>query len=190
MSLPDHLESLLGPISSGMRLGESAGLQINLAVFRGTPVPGASTYVTLGLSSIPALHASWGHTELMLAIRGNSADAAAGATARELVAGILRMGVPPRRGEVMELNPAVFPPASSMRGVYFTWPVYHDDRLATCVDAALGRTIVIAWAVPVTGRELAYIKDNGWEAFENLLEARDPDLLDPGRRPLVDDQQP
>ena len=45
--------------------------------------------------------------------------------------------------------------------------------------------MVFAWLVGITGAEARFVEQNGWEAFEALLEERNPDLLDFGRESAV-----
>ncbi|CAM4210760.1 hypothetical protein PAEN110709_01745 [Paenibacillus endophyticus] len=59
--------------------------------------------------------------------------------------------------------------------LYVTTPVYFPDSFHT-YDTTNDISIVQAWLVPITLNEASYVKENGWEAFEDKLEELDPDL--------------
>jgi len=44
---------------------------------------------------------------------------------------------------------------------------------------------VIVWLVPILPAEAAYVRDAGWEQFEDLLERSDVDLFDLQRASVV-----
>ncbi|MDZ5711382.1 suppressor of fused domain protein [Jeotgalibacillus haloalkalitolerans] len=71
-----------------------------------------------------------------------------------------------------------------MEAVYVTSPVYFKEAFFVCVDEP-GLEIIMAWLIPVTAEEAAFINQYGGEAFEDLLEREDPDLTDLGRVSLV-----
>jgi hypothetical protein len=50
---------------------------------------------------------------------------------------------------------------------------------------APGRHVQVLWLVPITGPESRYIREFGLEAFEQLLEASEVDVMAPNRFALV-----
>ncbi len=62
-------------------------------------------------------------------------------------------------------------------------PVLHDERLRTFNGTE--PPTVFAWIVPIHEEEAHYVRERGWEAFEERLEAADPDLCDLEREPVV-----
>ena len=67
---------------------------------------------------------------------------------------------------------------------YVTCPFYLPEAFATFSDSEVGPVNVV-WLVPITAVEAAYITKTGWQAFEQLITVREPDLLDMGRQCLV-----
>ena len=65
---------------------------------------------------------------------------------------------------------------TALTEVYVTLPVYFPDSFATV--RRLSGDVVIAWLVPVTDGEAAFVERRGWDAFEDLLVRQDPDLVD------------
>jgi hypothetical protein len=62
-------------------------------------------------------------------------------------------------------------------------PVYFDDDFFS-VTIENGSDVAVVWLIPITAEETAFIRDEGWEAFEDALVRQDPDLLDPDRPQL------
>jgi hypothetical protein len=69
-----------------------------------------------------------------------------------------------------------------MEALYCTDPVYFDPALADF--GGFGDPFVPIWLVPITAAEAAFVRQRGAEAFEDILEAANPVLLDL-RRPAV-----
>jgi hypothetical protein len=71
-----------------------------------------------------------------------------------------------------------------LEALYVTNPVYLPADFATCTLES-GDVAIIAWLVPITHSEGHYILDFGWNAFEDILVAADPDLLDFNRKSVA-----
>lgn len=55
-------------------------------------------------------------------------------------------------------------------------PVYFPDSFHT-FDGVGDVSIIQAWLIPITFNEANFIKQNGWEEFEDMLVNVDPDLI-------------
>ena len=73
---------------------------------------------------------------------------------------------------------------SKMEAFVFYEPGYFDEGLA--VFDGVTPQVVMAWAIPIHRKELAFIEQNGASAFDELLAEHDPDLLDLARKPIVE----
>ena len=73
-------------------------------------------------------------------------------------------------------------PRSKLEALYVSVPVYFPESFATVIDGS--HQIVLAWLVPISQRESAYVSSLGWSAFEDRLTELDPDLTDIYREPL------
>jgi hypothetical protein len=72
---------------------------------------------------------------------------------------------------------------SDITSLYAAIPVYFPDSFASC---RVGDTsIAIVWLIPISSREAAFVRENGWPAFEELLVQIDPDLTNPFRPSIV-----
>lgn len=85
------------------------------------------------------------------------------------------------RGDVLGPQGPILP-ESSMEAFYVGMPVYFPDDFSTCEEQ--GRTIVIAWLIPISRTEADFVFNHGWSAFEDQLVDHDPDLTDPLRPSL------
>ncbi|MET7355502.1 suppressor of fused domain protein [Streptomyces mirabilis] len=70
-----------------------------------------------------------------------------------------------------------------MTSLYAGLPVYFDDDFFS-VTIENGSDVAIVWLIPITDQETDFIREKGWEAFEDALVRQDPDLLDPARPQL------
>ncbi len=71
-----------------------------------------------------------------------------------------------------------------MEALYVAIPVYFPDA-SQLYEPVEGDPIVLAWLVPVTATEARFAKEHGYDAFEDLLVEKDPDLRDLGRAAIV-----
>jgi hypothetical protein len=88
------------------------------------------------------------------------------------------------RGDVQQL-PSRIHPASSLDHVYFAHPVYYDEDFYSVELEPNGQSAGIVWLIPVGPREARYVREHGWQRFEEQLERVDPDLFDITRREIV-----
>lgn len=180
-----HFEALLGPVRSGWMstpTGERMPFQV-VRYSRGADV-GSLAYSSLGFSrhrldrdgtpvrqELLVLTTPGLPVEYVLTVMTQATDA------------VLAEGRALRRGEV--LGPVPPPvPGSAMAALYVALPVYFPDDFATCrPDGAA--PVEVLWMVPVTDGEAAFVREQGWETFEEVLAAQDPDLVDVYRSCIV-----
>jgi hypothetical protein len=180
--LVSHLESHLGVMSGGSRMGELPDIQISL--FQNQPAPGAITYCTLGLSH----HLLRGATDRMF--RFELLGVAAGefkalqpeARLFDVAEQILSTHRAPLRGEIFGPGGPIVTGAT-VEALYCTMPFHFPDALAT-FEGTDPPTVFI-YLVPTTRSEARFAQEHGWDAFEELLEKNQPDLLDLCRSSII-----
>jgi Suppressor of fused protein (SUFU) len=183
--LVEHYESVLGTIDSAWSaLGDDDAVRFSVLRFRGAPMRGAETLATLGLS----------HTRLALP-RGRAVRQELVVTCYERFAGddlaallqavgedVLDKGTALLRGEV--LGPAgQLLPDTALTALYVSVPAVFPDQLHG-YEGSDPETVIV-WLVPISTGEATLVRERGWSAFEELLEAADPDLFDLHRASLV-----
>ncbi|MDQ0201954.1 hypothetical protein J2S10_005165 [Neobacillus ginsengisoli] len=87
------------------------------------------------------------------------------------------------RGDVIGPYGPIFDD-SNLEALYVTIPGYFPDSFdAFKVDDK--KTIIMAWLIPITSKEAEFIRQTGWEEFENKLEELNPDLIDLKRESII-----
>jgi hypothetical protein len=72
-----------------------------------------------------------------------------------------------------------------MRAMYVSLPVVFPKSFWVYEDVS--PAVVLVWPIPIHPEEVGYIATHGWNAFEDLLESEDPDLLDFTRKPVIEE---
>lgn len=88
------------------------------------------------------------------------------------------------RGDVQRL-PSPIDSASVLDHVYFANPVYYDEDFYSVELEPNGQSAGIIWLIPVGPREAGYVREHGWQRFEEQLERVDPDLFDLTRHEII-----
>jgi hypothetical protein len=177
-ALIDHLEQHLGSITDGWskdHAGEQGTFQI--VRFVSDKNPGV-VYSTLGLSNYPLPSRQTGKL-----IRHELVMVTPHAEAPRGIPGLLqqvgderrRSGQAFLRGDVIGPQGKLWPDAM-MEALYVSIPVFLPDSFASCATASIG-SVVFAWLVPITANEAAYIRDHGWNEFEDRLVEQEVDLV-------------
>lgn len=152
--------------------------------FRETPVREAVTFSTLGLSRYE-LHSpvSGKHIrhELILSVPASSAEGAVPGVLQQVAQEAIASGHAYLRGDVIGTRGALFE-GSLLEALYVAIPVYYPDSFA--VYSGPEGDIVIAWLVPISSHEATFVKQVGWQAFEDCLDSNAPDLIDVWRTPM------
>ncbi|WP_326555572.1 suppressor of fused domain protein [Micromonospora sp. NBC_01813] len=148
---------------------------------------GSTSYATLGVSrhSLSSPIDRQG-ISLELVMTTHSALAPARLPqALQLVAGdLLTRHVPILRGQTFAL-PWPVAEGSGMAVLYAAVPGYFDEGFDSA-ELEDGRSVAIVWMVPISVAEAEFVSSKGWDAFERRLVSADPDLLDLGRRSIIE----
>ncbi|MBO0745953.1 MAG: suppressor of fused domain protein [Candidatus Dormibacteraeota bacterium] len=178
MSLVDHLERYLGEIEGGWSVDKD-GHDMPFQVVRFPRGSGSGTvsFATLGLSRYPQPSYSGKEIrqELLMIVPDRLRDGPVPGLLQQIGMEVLAAARPLLRGEVIGPRGSLVA-GSPMEAVYAAIPVYFPDDFA--VYEGDDEPIVIAWLVPISAREASYVKQYGWEAFEQHLAETDPDLTD------------
>jgi len=183
-----HIERYLGPIQRGWSKtpdGHSMGFQI--AECFGGKVDRTHIYCTIGLSDYPLPSAVSNKTirhELMVAVPDAFDASNVIGVLHQLASIALKRNSAFLRGEVIEGASLVFQ-HKPFNGFYITMPVilpedfntytFKDNLCGTCDHG------MFAWLVPITKSEAGFVREKGWEKFEELLESKKADLIDLNR---------
>lgn len=65
---------------------------------------------------------------------------------------------------------------SELEAFYCSLPMFWPDDFAQF--DGMDPTVTIVWLVPISRAEASYVRDRGWDAFEDLLVEHEPDLRD------------
>lgn len=182
-----HLAVVLGPPGRVTRArdpesGTAAAFRV--ITFPDQPVEGAFTLVTVGLSDRP-LRGPSGEAvrqELLVCAWDSFYGDALYQVLFSMAHLIREGGETADPGTVLEL-PQPIATAVPWRHLFLFVPGYHPEKLQ---PISLGENEVeICWLIPVTPEESALIEKEGPEAFDDLLDRADPDLMDFGRGSVV-----
>jgi hypothetical protein len=167
----------------GWTLPESSnGVQV--VRFRGRPVATASTCVTIGLSRHILQMPGGREVRQELAFTAYDHFNAEGIASFLLTFSdhIVKKHAALLRGQVVGPSDPIIS-GISLNAVYVAIPVLFDDSFATFDNTS--PPTVFVWALPLHTSEANYVRYNGWNALEDLLEEKDPDLLDLNRQPIA-----
>lgn len=183
MTIIEHAEKYLGQIDQGWKDNNSdEGLQI--VSFVDCPWKNFTTYLSLGLSDY-ILDLSKPKTvrqELVFSVYSNAISTLVVSFLLSLCEAILNNGSAVLRGEVIPLSGDIAK-RIGFEAVYCSIPVFFDDEFSSCMKSTPSTVIVLM--LPIYQNESDFIKSNGWESFENLLEQKNPDLFDLDREPII-----
>lgn len=166
-----HVENHLGSIERGFDTGDSRFQVVRFS-------PGDTTFVmTLGLSDHELTGPGGGKAirhELLMAVPERSVGRAA-SLLWQLSDEALQEHTAYLRGQVIGPRGSLFD-GGIMEAIYVANPVCLPDSFAG-VDTDVGR-VIIAWMAPISSAEAAFVRTHGWDAFEQVLVAEQPDLTD------------
>lgn len=183
--LVEHIEAYLGSINYGWSVspdGEPLGFQIvKLAGLQSSYVP----YVSLGMSNYPLRSDASSRDiwqELLFLAPLGFGDKNIPALLQSVVSEAIGLERAYLRGQVIGPRGNLFE-GYPFTALYVSLPAYLPDSFKEL--RVEGRAIVFGWLIPITDREAEFVLSQGWEAFEDLLERKDPDLVDLARLALV-----
>ena len=177
--LIEHIESYLGEMEEGWTNDpDGSKMPFQMACFPQGPGPDTISFSTLGLSHHKLHTAKTGkevRLELAMFVPESLRDGPIPSILHQVAMGALNSGRALSRGDVSgPAGPLV--PGSAMEALYVGMPVYLPDEFHVFEEH--GKSIVIAWLIPISVREADFIQRQGWDAFEDRLVEEDPDLTD------------
>jgi hypothetical protein len=185
-NIPEHLEQFLGEMEGGWSYDASRDqMPFQVVRFGKGSGPNSIAFTTLGLSK-HVLHSRVTgqelRQELMMLVPDSLRDGPVPGVLQQVGVELIETKHALLRGDVLGPRGQLFQ-ASNMEAVYVAMPVYFPDEFAVCKED--DHDILIVWLVPITRTEAAYVRMNGWEAFEQMLVDRDPNLIDVYRPSIV-----
>lgn len=188
--LIEHIERYLGTIQRGWKVSpDGAPMPFQVVECRRTAIDDVIAFITLGLShtelamsECPDCGPRTVRQELLFLARTGGGDLPVPSLLQQVGQEALRQGTAYLRGEVIGPRGPLF--GSRLEALYVAAPVYQPDEFAGCTEVD-GTERVIAWLVPITGEEAAFVRSWGWRAFESLLVEKNPDLTDTARLSVV-----
>jgi hypothetical protein len=177
MTLINHLEKYLGKIDMVWADAEEPK-NIRVVSFWDFPFKDIVTYSTLGLSKIalPMPDGRYVRQELVFSAYRNFSS--------EQIASFLSTFAEYLVSAHKALLQGDFigPEAPIIRGtllnsVYSTVPMIFDEGLAVYYGSEPPPTVFV-WIIPIHEEEANYIRGNGWDKFEDVLERKNPELWD------------
>ncbi|MGR6970886.1 suppressor of fused domain protein [Streptomyces cynarae] len=188
-TLIEHLESRLGQLVGAWEPSEQSPEGApRVGYFSGGVLPGIQSYATIGLFKIhltSRMSDRPQHLELLgcgRPVPGDETGPLPGVlewVAERLVVS----GEAVLRGDVIPL-PMPLIPGGTMTALYATHPVYFDDDFLSVV-LENGVETAVVWLVPIGTSEAAFVREKGWDVFEEELARQDPDLLDLNRAEMT-----
>ena len=180
-----HMEKTLGPIRELRDISVSPEMNLRLAKFSRGPHQGSVAYGTLNLSDHDLFDTDYSRSmrqeAILLAPSEMNPDYVISVLERT-VTNLLKKHLAFPQGFLTEFSEPILED-TAMYGFYVAPPVYFDNSFFYFEKD--GRTAVVVWLVPVTQEEIHFIKNKGWEKFERLLAAQDPDLVDFHRKSVA-----
>jgi hypothetical protein len=95
---------------------------------------------------------------------------------------LIRGGSAVLRGDVISLDERIVAD-SAAEDIYSSIPVVFPEGIATLNDSS--PPTVFVWLLPLMPSEATFVRGSGWSAFEDRLEAANPDLFDLRRSSII-----
>ncbi|MFJ6267117.1 suppressor of fused domain protein [Lysinibacillus xylanilyticus] len=183
----EFLEGHLGEIEYGWdKDSEGNKLPFQIVKYKKGPFAGTVTYSTLGLSKqnlVSPISKKEIRQELIFVSYANFGDKNIPGILQNVGLQAINNNIAYLRGDVIGPYGKLFE-HSSFEALYASIPVYFPETFqAFKVDGDL--PIIQTWLFPITFDEAKFIKENGWDEFENRLVELDPDLVDFKRQNII-----
>jgi hypothetical protein len=187
MTILDHLEQHLGPIEEGWSTNAS-GFKLPFIVARlpGGPLEDMKVFATAGLSDhllTSRVSSKVIRQELAFVVQASFGDRNIPGLLQQVGMNALEKHTAYLRGDVVGPYGRLFD-VGEMEALYVGIPVCLPPSFESFTRKD-GEITVMAWVVPISASESAFVRRNGWEAFEDELARLQPDLSDPARRSIA-----
>jgi hypothetical protein len=178
-----HLESHLGKIYSGWQDNSDNKLQVVL--FKNQPQFGISTYSTLGLSDfiLDLKGEKKVRQEFIFSIYERYESPIIAQHLTSFSEGVIKTGKGLLRGEVIGPGKP-FINGSQLVGLYASSPAFFEDSFH--IYEGMNPPVVFVWLMPLLLNEIHFVRNNGWNEFETILETKDCDFWDINRDSILD----
>lgn len=181
------LENYFGEIEYGWNVDyEGNVLPFQIVKYKKGPFTGTTTYSTLGLSKqnlFSPISNKKIRQELIFVSYSNFGDKNIPGILQQVGLQAINNKVAYLRGDVIGPYGKLFE-YSNLEALYVSIPVYFPETLQTYKDDG-DLPIIQTWLFPITFNEAKFIKENGWDEFENRLVEFDPDLVDFKRQSVI-----
>lgn len=188
-AVSDHLERHLGAIvGDWARTPDGDDLAFRVVHFEPVRGRAVEVYCTLGISDYP-LGPEGLRVELMMITPMSLSEGAIPPILVHVGEMPIEADEIPRLGDVFAGVEALAD-ISPMTSLYVGRPVYQPPDFALFELAGPHEredpvTVAVLWLIPIYDREAAFVDDEGWEAFEQLMWDLDVDPTDLGRQPWL-----
>lgn len=183
MSFIDHAEKYLGNINKGWK-DKNRHEWLKIVSFKDCPGENVTTFLSLGMSNrvLSLSESKEVRQEIVLPVYSTADSTLIVSFLLSLCETILNRKEAVRRGDVIALSNETAEKIG-FDAIYCAIPVYSDEEFSV-YDESSPPTVVV-WTLPIYSNEVDYINANGWNAFEDLLEEKDPDLCSLSRDAVV-----
>lgn len=89
------------------------------------------------------------------------------------------------RGYIVDCYSGIALIHTNFTAFYVSPPVYFPDSFASFSSISDETVIAICWLIPIYEEEKVFIKNNGWEKFEEVIENANPNFFDINRKILT-----
>ncbi|WP_026828562.1 suppressor of fused domain protein [Exiguobacterium artemiae] len=189
MNYIEHLEKHCGEIKGSLELEDMMEENIQFLKFENAPIDNTYTATTLGLLWRPLQFEEerFYHQELMMSVKQPEAEEDVIELLWRLTTHALETGQTFELGEFYSMPKTVFG-QYGFAGVYVTAPFYFDEsffihRGDTEFDEP--EHVLPVWFVPIFESEADYLEQHGVDAFDEIIDATEGELLDLTRQPLI-----
>lgn len=183
-NLLNHVEENIGTIKEGWILPKQ-NKNIQVVKIEPKDIPESNCFLSIGLSNtLYPLNRSEKkiRLELFLLLPNDHEPSYAPSIIEDAMIEMQISGKAFLRGDVIGPKGEIFE-NSKMTALYVAPPICFDEKTAGFKIAK--SEVIFMWLVPISTTESDYIKRNGWESFEDILENNEIDVLDIFRKPSV-----
>ncbi len=169
MKIVKHLENYIGEISNAINITDKK-YNITISLYENIPFEGVRTYSTLGMNKYYI-----GYYFEFIFVCGNMFNKNEIASfLTSFSEYLIEENKSVRHGDVISFD-FTLTSDTKMNSLYFTLPFYFDQNLQQ-LDLK-ERSVIFPLIIPVYDQEAELIKEKGWNAFEEFLEANEIDNL-------------